>query len=171
MSNPVRRVVTGHDPSGKSVVLSDGTPPQNHPMQGRKVGADFFEMWNVTKTVPVLTSLETREPTEREFTIMPASGHLMRLIDIYPPHMGGKRTVMHRTQTLDYAVVIEGQVVLVLDDSELVLKKSDVVVQRGTLHAWENRSDQVARMAFFHIAAVFGEELLAKLPQPLELMR
>jgi mannose-6-phosphate isomerase-like protein (cupin superfamily) len=171
MPNPVRRIVTGHDPSGKSVVLSDGTPPQNHPMQGREVGADFFELWHVAKAVTVLTSLETREPTERVFTIMPASGNLLRVIDIYPPHMGGKRTVMHRTQTLDYVVVIEGQVVLVLDDSEVVLKKSDVVVQRGTMHAWENRSDQVARMAFFHIAAEFSEELLTKLPQPLELMR
>jgi hypothetical protein len=171
MLKPVRRIVTGHDPSGKSVVLSDSTPPQNHPMQGREVGADFFELWNVAKPVPVLTSLETPEPTEREFTIMPASGQLLRVIDIYPARMGGKRTVMHRTQTLDYVVVIEGQVVLVLDDSEVVLTKSDVVIQRGTMHAWENRTDQVARMAFFHIAAEFSEALLAKLPQPLELMR
>jgi hypothetical protein len=62
-------------------------------------------------------------------------------------------------------------VVLVLDDSEVILKKSDVVVQRGTDHAWENRSDQVARIAFFHIDAEFSSELLAKLPKPLELMR
>ncbi|MGH9641489.1 MAG: hypothetical protein ACRD3Q_03610, partial [Terriglobales bacterium] len=78
MSSAVRRVVTGHDPSGKSVILSDDTPRQNHPMRGREVGADFFEMWNVAKAVPVLTPLETREPTEREFTIMPPSGQLMR---------------------------------------------------------------------------------------------
>ena len=102
---------------------------------------------------------------------MPAAGHLLRVIDIYPPSQGGKRTVMHRTKTLDYVVVIEGEVVLVLDDSEVTLKKSDVVIQRGTDHAWENRSDQVARMAFFHIDAQFSEELLAKLPKPLELMR
>jgi len=78
--------------------------------------------------------------------------------------------VMHRTRTLDYVVVIEGEVVLLLDDSETILGKGDVVVQRGTNHAWENRSDAVVRMAFFHIDARFGEELLAKLPQPLELM-
>lgn len=171
MPMPVRRIVTGHDPSGKSVVLSDGTPSQPHPMQGRAVGADFFEMWNVAKAVPVLTSLETREPTEREFTIMPATGQLLRVIDIYPAHLGGKRTVMRRTQTLDYVVVIEGEVVLVLDDSEVVLQKGDVVIQRGTVHAWENRAEQTARMAFFHIAAEFSGELLAKLPQPLQLMR
>src|SRR5215469_11199999 len=171
MTAPPRRVVTGHDENGKSVVLSDGTPPQQHPMKGREVGADFFEMWNDPKTVPLLTSVEAREPSEREFTIMPATGHLIRIIDIYPPSQGGKRTVMHRTQTLDYMVVIEGEVVLVLDDSEVTLKQSDVVVQRGTDHAWENRSDQVARMAFFHIDAEFSQELLASLPQPLELMR
>ena len=171
MSEPIRRVVTGHDKSGKSVVLSDGSPPQHHPMQGPAVGADFFEMWNVPTAVPQLTSVEAKEPNERDFTIMPAAGHLLRIIDIYPPQEGGKRTVMHRTKTLDYVVVIEGEVVLVLDDSEVTLKKSDVVIQRGTDHAWENRSDKVARMAFFHIDAQFSEELLAKLPKPLELMR
>jgi uncharacterized cupin superfamily protein len=102
---------------------------------------------------------------------MPVAGHLLRIIDLHPPKDGGKRTVMHRTKTLDYVVVIEGEVVLVLGDSEVTLKKSDVVVQRGTDHAWENRSNQVARMAFFHIEAEFSDELLAKLPQPLELMR
>jgi mannose-6-phosphate isomerase-like protein (cupin superfamily) len=171
VSEPIRRVVTGHDKSGKSVVLSDGPPPQHHPLQGPAVGADFFEMWNVPTAVPQLTSAEAREPNEREFTIMPAAGHLLRIIDIYPPQDGGKRTVMHRTKTLDYVVVIEGEVVLVLDDSEVTLKKSDVVIQRGTDHAWENRSDKLARMAFFHIDAQFSEELLAKLPKPLELMR
>jgi hypothetical protein len=169
--NTIRRVVTGHDAHGKSVVQSDGHPPQNHPMQGRAVGADFFEVWNTTRPVPLLTSVADREPSEREFTIMPVAGHLLRIIDIYPPQDGGKRTVMHRTKTLDYVVVIEGEVVLVLDDSEVTLKKSDVVVQRGTDHAWENRSDKVARMAFFHIDAEFSDELLAKLPKPLELMR
>lgn len=166
-----RRIVTGHDRTGKSVVLSDGSPPQHHPMRGTAVGADFFEMWNSTAPVPRLTATEAREPNERAFTIMPTSGHLLRIIDIYPPKDGGRRTVMHRTKTLDYAVVIEGEVVLVLEDSEVTLQASDVVVQRGTNHAWENRSDRLARMAFFHVDAEFSEELLATLPQPLELMR
>ena len=170
MATP-RRVVTGHDASGKSVVVSDGPPPQHHPMQGAGVGADFFEMWNVPKAVPELSSVEAREPNEREFTIMPVAGHLLRLIDIYPPGQGGKRTVMHRTKTIDYVVVIEREVVLILDDTEVTLKKSDVVVQGGTDHAWENPSDKIARMAFLHIDAEFSAELLAKLPKPLELMR
>ena len=53
----------------------------------------------------------------------------------------------------------------------VVLKKGDVSVQRGTDHAWENRTDQDAMMAFFHVDAEFSPELLAKLPQPLDLMK
>jgi len=171
MTDSIRRIVTGHDAQGKSIVLSDGSPPQYHSMFGPSVGADFFEIWNVAKPVPTLTAAEPREPNEREFTIMPPSGHLLRIIEIYPPGEGGQRTVMHRTRTLDYAVVIEGEVVLVLDDSEVTLRKSNVVVQRGTDHAWENRSDKRALIAFFHIDAEFSEDLLGKLPQPLQLMR
>jgi hypothetical protein len=166
----VRRVVTGHDANGKSVVVADGMPPQDHPMQGKAIGADFFEIWSTPEAVPTLAALPEGEPTARPFTIMPPTGHLMRIIDIYPPRMGGQRTVMHRTRTLDYAVVIEGEIVLVLSDSEVVLGPGQVVVQRGTDHAWENRTDAVTRMAFFHIAGEFSEELLAALPQPLELM-
>jgi naringenin degradation protein FdeH len=67
-------------------------------------------------------------------------------------------------------VVIEGELVLILDDSEVILRPGDVVVQRGTDHAWENRSATIARAAFFHIDARFGEELLATLPKPLALL-
>ncbi|MXO58227.1 cupin domain-containing protein [Altererythrobacter salegens] len=164
------RVVTGHDADGKSVILSDGLPPQEHPMHGAGVGADFLEIWSSAEAVPSLTSTPDAEPSLRPFTIMPPTGHLIRMIELCPPSMGGRRTVMHRTRTLDYAVVLEGEVVLVLDDSVTVLGPGAIVVQRGTDHAWENRSDAVTRMAFFHIAAEFSDELLAKLPQPLDLM-
>ena len=140
-------------------------------MQGAEVGADFYEIWNSTRPVPLLTAVEPTEPNERAFTIMPVSGHLLRIIEIYPPSLGGKRTVMHRTGTLDYVVVISGEIVLVLDDSEVTLRQGEVVVQRGTDHAWENRSSQPARMAFFHIDAQFSDDLLKLLPKPLELMR
>ncbi len=166
MSRSLRRVVTGHDTLGKSVVLSDGPAPQHHSMHGLEVGADFNEMWNDADTVPELTSAVAGEPNERPFTIMPAAGHLLRILDVYPLEEGGRRTVMHRTRTLDYVVVIEGELVLILDDSEVILKAGDVVVQRGTDHAWENRSGTIARAAFFHIDARFSEELLARLPKP-----
>jgi mannose-6-phosphate isomerase-like protein (cupin superfamily) len=166
MPKSTRRVVTGHDALGRSIVLSDGAPPQHHPMHGPAIGADFHEMWSDADTIPELTSVVAREPNERPFTLMPVSGHLLRILDVYPLQKGGKRTVMHRTRTLDYVVVIEGELVLILDDSEAILKPGDVVVQRGTDHAWENRSDMIARAAFFHLDARFGEELLARLPEP-----
>jgi len=165
-----RRVVTGHDTRGKSVILSDGVPPQHHAMHGAAIGADFHEMWSDADAVPELTTVAGREPNERPFTIMPLSGHLLRILDVYPLKDGGKRTVMHRTRTLDYVVVIEGELVLILADSEVVLNPGEVVVQRGTDHAWENRSDTIARAAFFHIDARFSDELLARLPKPLLLM-
>ena len=166
-----RRVVTGHDAEGKSVILSDGLAPQSEDTRRPSSGATFLEMWNAPDPVPVLTSAPPHEPNQRDFTIMPASGHLIRVIEIFPASAGGRRTAMHRTSTLDYVVVIDGEVVLILDDSEVTLGRGDVVVQRGTNHAWENRSQAVARMAFFHIDATFSAELLAKLPQPLQLMR
>ncbi|MBC2777874.1 cupin domain-containing protein [Parasphingopyxis marina] len=169
MAGTGRRVVTGHDANGKSVILEDGPPPQNHPMQGEGVGADFIEIWNAPEPVPTLTA-EQAEPNDRNFTIMPPSGHLIRIIEMYPESMGGQRTVMHRTRTLDYMVVIEGEVVLLLTDSETVLKQGDVAVQRGTDHAWENRTDKIVRLAFFHIDARFDEALLETLPKPLDLM-
>ncbi len=170
MQKSTRRVVTGHDAGGKSVVLSDGPPPQHHPMHGLKIGADFHEMWSDAEPIPELTSVVAREPNERPFTIMPVAGHLLRILDVYPLVDGGKRTVMHRTRTLDYVVVIEGELVLILDDSEVTLASGDVVVQRGTDHAWENRTGKIARAAFFHVDARFSGELLASLPKPLVLI-
>ena len=170
MSKSTRRVVTGHDARGKSVVLSDAAPPQHHPMHGPAIGADFHEMWSDIDTIPELTAVAAREPNERAFTIMPVAGHLLRILDVYPLQHGGRRTVMHRTRTLDYVVVIEGELVLILDDSEVTLKPADVVVQRGTDHAWENRSDTIARAAFFHLDARFSKALLTTLPKPLALL-
>lgn len=170
MAKRTRREVTGHDARGKSVVLSDAPPPQHHPMHGPEIGADFHEIWSEADTTPTLSSTNAQEPNERPFTIMPGAGHLLRILEVYPLRDGGKRTVMHRTRTLDYVVVIEGELVLILDDSEVILKAGEVVVQRGTDHAWENRSGGVARATFFHIDARFSEELLARLPKPLALL-
>ncbi len=151
-------------------MLSDSAPPQHHPMHGPEIGADFYEMWNDAAAVPVLTATPALEPNERPFTIMPATGHLLRILDVYPLKHGGKRTVMHRTRTLDYVVVIEGELVLILEDSEVTIAPGEVVVQRGTDHAWENRTDALARAAFFHIDARFSDQLSSMLPKPLKLM-
>jgi quercetin dioxygenase-like cupin family protein len=69
----------------------------------------------------------------------------------------------HRTQSVDYGIVLDGEVVLVLDESETVLRAGDVVVQRGTSHRWENRSEAVARMAFILVDGVFTSDLIGTL--------
>jgi mannose-6-phosphate isomerase-like protein (cupin superfamily) len=169
MSSIGRRIVTGHDAQGKSIIVSDGVPPQNNPMTAN--GADFIEIWSSDEAVPTLTPQPENEPALRDFTMMPSTGHLLRIIDVYPASEGGSATPMHRTATLDYAVVIEGEIVLILDDSEVTLGPGAVSVQRGTDHAWENRTDKRTRIAFFHIAAEFSPDLRASLPDELELMR
>ena len=171
MSTPSRRrIVTGHDSDGRSVVLQEDWPVQSHAMQGPAIGADFHEVWHDTAAVPLLSSQPLTDPAQMPFALMPRSGHRLRILDVYPLGQGGFRTQMHRTRTLDYVVVLEGELVLILDDSEAVLQAGDVVVQRGTDHAWENRSERVARAAFFHLAADFDAELLSRLPEPLALL-
>ena len=77
--------------------------------------------------------------------------------------------MMHRTKSIDYGIVLEGEIWMILDDSEVLLKQGDVVVQRGTDHAWENRSGTVCRMAFILIDGAFAPELRENLPENLEL--
>ena len=70
-----------------------------------------------------------------------------------------RHKLMHRTQTLDYGIVTEGEVWLVLDEEEVHLKRGDVVVQRGTNHAWSNRTDAMARMVFILLDGRYAAEL------------
>ena len=70
---------------------------------------------------------------------------------------------MHRTQSIDYGIVLEGEVVLVLDSDETTLRAGDVAVQLGTSHRWENRTERTARMAFILIDGAFTADLLATL--------
>ena len=74
---------------------------------------------------------------------------------------GGRHPFMHRTETIDYAVVLAGEIVLLLDDEEVHLKAGDVVIQRGTNHAWSNRSNQPCRMLYVLIDGEFAPELAA----------
>lgn len=178
-TSPSRRIVTGHDEAGNSVILSDDSPPQNHGMTKDNIGADFTEMWNSPDVIPSLTTTPNigpaastdGEPTLRDFQMMPNTGHLIRQITLYPASMGGEKTVMHRTKTLDYATVIEGEVTLHMTNSSVTLGQGDMVVQNGTDHAWENQSDAPTRMVFVHIDAEFSDELRAKLPENMDLMK
>jgi quercetin dioxygenase-like cupin family protein len=154
MSTAPRRIVTGHDASGRSVVLSDGPTPKT-----LDVGtAAFHEVW-ITAQTPVQIAAAEPEPTDRPVrTPPPADGAVVRFTEMAP----GAESPMHRTETVDVGVVLEGETWLLLDDgSETRVGPGDAVVQRGTNHAWANRSDRPARMLFVLIDGTIADELRA----------
>lgn len=173
MARHARRIVTGHNAQGRSVLLSDGRPPN---VRDRGTLVDFIEIWS-TEGMPAPICPVEPEPTDGPLRIAPPiAGTRFRLNDFHPGHVGrlqpradGRHPMMHRTESIDYGIVLEGEIHLILDDGEVLLRPGDVVIQRGTDHAWENRSDRVARMAFILIRGTFSEELRAKLPAKLEL--
>jgi mannose-6-phosphate isomerase-like protein (cupin superfamily) len=75
---------------------------------------------------------------------------------------GGRHPLMHRTETVDYAVVLEGEIVLILDDEDVKLKAGDVVIQRGTSHAWSNRSGKTVKMLYVLCDGDFMPDLEGK---------
>jgi quercetin dioxygenase-like cupin family protein len=154
MSAAPRRIVTGHDASGKSVVVSDGQTPKT-----LDVGtAAFHEVW-ITDQTPAQIAATESEPTDRPVrTPPPANGVMVRFTEMAP----GAESPMHRTETVDVGIVLEGETWLLLDDgSETRLGPGDTVVQRGTNHAWANRSDRPVRMAFVMIDGTVTDELRA----------
>jgi quercetin dioxygenase-like cupin family protein len=146
-------VVTGHDAHGHSVFLHDGPPPVARTAPD---GAYFFELWN-TGAAPAPIAAQEPDPTQRDLTVPPAAHGTKIRINEFPP---GVVSPTHRTETVDFGIVLEGEVVLVLDaDAETVLGPGDVVVQRGTDHRWENRTEQPARMVFVLVDGAFTDEL------------
>lgn len=157
MTIRTRRIVTGHAADGRSVVLEDGAVPNVRAVPG----ARFDEVWSTARASEPLAAAPGREPTSQDPVLgSSVGGSIVRVIEFAPVGRGGIRSPMHRTRTIDYGIVIEGEVVLILSDSEVVLRAGDVVVQRGTDHAWENRSHKKAKVAFVLIDAAFAPELV-----------
>jgi quercetin dioxygenase-like cupin family protein len=154
MSCVPRRIVTGHDASGRSVVLSDAPTPKTLDIGS----AAFHEIW-ITDETPVRIAATEPEPTDRPVrTPPPAGGVMVRFTEMAP----GEESPMHRTETVDVGVVLEGETWLLLDDgSETRVRAGDAVVQRGTNHAWANRSDSPVRMVFVLIDGTLTDELRA----------
>src|SRR3954453_379576 len=151
---PPRRIVTGHDAAGKSVVLSDAPAPKT-----LDIGtAAFHEVW-IASEMPAPIAAAEPEPTDRPVrTPPPPSGVMVRFTEMAP----GAESPMHRTETVDVGVVLEGETWLLLDDgSETRVGAGDVVVQRATNHAWANRSDQGVRMGFVMIDATISDSVRA----------
>lgn len=144
-SMDIRRVVTGHDPQGQAVILSDTF------ISGRAVPAGdalFAVLWK-TVTSPVDNNDGADRAAEPAALTQP-QGSILRFVEMQP----GARSPMHRTHSLDYGIVLEGQVQLELDNGRTtLLGPGDVVVQRGTIHAWVNPTERPARIAFILLDA------------------
>jgi naringenin degradation protein FdeH len=165
MSSRPRRVVTGHTPDGVSVVMTDGPVPVSREIP--EDGVAFHEIWNTTGAPAPLTAREDPDPTEVELAVPPPkNGTKIRINEFQPGFLDerGLQSPVHRTASVDYGIVLEGEITLVLDDSEVTLHAGDVVVQRGTDHAWANRGHSVAKVAFILVDGEFTPDLLATLP-------
>lgn len=144
MSLNVRRVVTGHDETGRAVVKIDEIA--NNVVSRRK-GVSSAVIWT-TDTFPVDNDGDhdaALRPTDTTLS----NGTIFRVVR-YEPGVTPRR---HRTDSVDYAVVISGEIDMELDGETLTLKAGDVLVQRGTVHNWINRSGDAAIVAFVLIAA------------------
>jgi quercetin dioxygenase-like cupin family protein len=146
---PIRRVVTGHDANGVAKVLIDG-PATN--VRSSRPGSASTLLWSSDETPADIAIGENAEDLGARIlgTAPPANGTRFTINDIPP----GRPGLMHRTETLDYAIVLAGELDMVMDnDSTVTLKTGDVVIQRGTNHSWVNRGTEPARVAFVLIDA------------------
>lgn len=171
---PVRRVVTGHDDAGRAIILSDGPAP--HSFDSENIpGFGATVPW-VTRAGGI-DHVTDRDPAgpDSDIPSFPAPGETILRIADFPPdsvyptdadavifteidghdeaaagseHSADRHFWFHRTDSLDYAVVLEGEITLLVDDGEATLRSGDVAVQRATSHAWSNRTDRNARVLF-----------------------
>jgi quercetin dioxygenase-like cupin family protein len=167
MTLQVRRIVTGHDTDGKAVVASD----ERLTAVSRRIGANITgcEIWS-TDRMPVDNSAAADAAQRAGFIkrynyVGTGQGTTIRVTEWAPGHA----RFTHRTETVDYAILLSGEIDLELDNGETVhLKPGDVVVQRGTIHTWINRGSVPAVTAFILIdakpAEVNGEELRTIFP-------
>jgi len=145
----IRRVVTGHDANRLAKVLSDG--PATNRRAGRAGGGGSTLIWCSDQMPADIAAGEGVEDMGARVlgTPPPSNGTRFTVNDIPP----GNTPVMHRTETLDYVLVLSGTIDMELDDSTTTLHAGDIVIQRGTNHAWINRGAETARVAFILVDA------------------
>lgn len=145
-SPPVRRIVTGHDAAGKAVFRSDELLPVEPIPSG---DAAFSLVWT-TASVPADNNDET-DGRLRDAGLTLHQGSVIRIVDMLP----GGESPMHRSSSIDYGIVLSGEVELELDDGATTIARAgDIIVQRGTIHLWRNRSaSEICRIAFVLIEA------------------
>lgn len=185
---PIHRVVTGHDAEGRAIVTSDGPLPTVVEIQAIP-GTVFHEVWE-TRATPAPVD-NGADPTTGPLKLPPPKqGTRIRFVDIPPDtdeflakgaarmqeaftqagdaavstvRHNSPHPLMHRTESIDYGIVIDGEMTLVLDEGEVLLKPGSVVVQRGTNHAWANRSGRPCRMLFVLVDGAYEPALAAAL--------
>ena len=189
MSFPaIHRVVTGHDADGKARVAHDGPLPTVVELKALP-GTVFHEVWSTTGAPAAVDN--GPDPTTGPLMLPPpAHGTRIRFVDIPPDtaeflaqgaarmhdafeQIGDAKAstvradsphpLMHRTESVDYGIVIDGEMTLVLDEGEVLLKPGSVVVQRGTNHAWANRSGRPCRMLFILVDGRYDPAIAAAL--------
>jgi quercetin dioxygenase-like cupin family protein len=145
MSLKIRRVVTGHDANGRAIVKIDA--PVKNVISGRP-GAHSSVIWS-TKGFPVDND-DDFDGALRDVHTSESDGTVFRVVHYAP----GVTPRNHRTDSIDYATVISGEIDMELDDGVVVhLKAGDVLVQRGTIHNWVNRGNEPCTIAFVLIGA------------------
>jgi mannose-6-phosphate isomerase-like protein (cupin superfamily) len=174
LSANVRRVVTTVDKTDKAVVLMDGPSPHKKVRPTTQTASHL--LWVTDKTPADLSGAKDRAAID--IGIMPPrGGSVFRMVDFPPeteemrkldPHtmharlgdgapkrgLPPRHPAMHRTRSIDYAIVMSGEIDMLLDDSEVHLKAGDVLIQQGTNHAWVNRGKEPCRIAFILIDAM-----------------
>ena len=145
---PIRRVVTGHDAHEVAKVIIDGAAAN---WKSSSPGTVSTLIWSTDTTPADIAVGEAIEDLGARVlgTAPPAHGTRFAVID-FPSGNSGR---MHRTETIDYVIVIAGEIDMDLDDSTVHLRAGDVMVQRGTNHAWVNRGTERARLAFVLVDA------------------
>ena len=154
MTLQFRRVVTGHDASGRAIVKIDEVAKN---LVSSRPGATACVVWT-TEGFPVDNAGEEDAGLRKTGTTLD-NGTVFRILELAP----GVTPRNHRTDSIDYAVVISGEVDMELDDATAHLKAGDVLVQRGTIHNWVNRGTEPCVIAFVLIAAkpvTIGDKVL-----------
>lgn len=142
---PVQRVVTGHDADGRAIFKSEDVTPTRMIPSG---DASFLLLWT-TETVPADNNDET-DGRLRDAGLTLNRGSVIRIVDMLP----GKQSPMHRTNSIDYGIVMSGEIELELDDGRVTtVREGGIIVQRGTNHLWRNATDKPCRIAFILIEA------------------
>jgi hypothetical protein len=171
---PVRRIVTGINEQGRSIIVADSDAPNVKIHKSTPIVAQAI--W-ATNEMPVVISSDYHDtaPAGVIFKAPPEKdGTIFRIVDFPPDSMVGdsstqdaakeieegghqvadaRHFLFHKTETIDYAIVLEGEVWALMDEGETLMKAGDVMVQRATHHSWSNRTDKYCRIAFVLVDA------------------